>query len=258
MVMGEMIEKFRKTSIEKIRRTSIEKIRKTSVEQLERLRKTSRSRSRRTSRGESSACIEYRGSFKFLLLGDQGVGKTTMCASYTSVDEEILNMIQENSEDEIFHSCVYLSSPNRKSVKQYDLEIAIANGVYWNGTVNGYKERIAQTQGFMLVYSKENRQSYMKLIEILSDIKKIKRGTDFPVVIVGNKSDLSEIQILQIQESENIVFGDFQHFNVSAKDNNGVQEAFTKLSQMCSQIFDEEPTITETNEEQKENKTEKD
>ena len=238
--MGEMIEKFRKTSLEKIRKTSVEK--------LERLRKTSRSRSRRTSRGESCACIEYRGSFKFLLLGDQGVGKTTMCAKYTSVDEEILNMIQENSTNEIFNSCAYLNMPNRKSVKQYDLEIAVANGVYWNGTVNGYKERIAQTQGFMLVYSIENRQSYMKLIELLSDIKKIKRGSDFPVVIVGNKSDLNDNKILQIQDSENIVFGDFQHLNVSAKDNLGIQEAFNKLSVMCSQTFDEENTIEESEE----------
>ena len=35
-------------------------------------------------------------------------------------------------------------------------------------------------------------------------------------------------------------------------------QCFTKLSQMCSQAFDEEQTITEINEENKENKPEKD
>jgi len=96
MVVGEMIEKFRKTSIEKIRKTSIDK--------LEKLRKTSRGRSnRRTSRDSSCMCIEYRGSFKLLLLGDQGVGKTSICAKYTAFDEELLKTLHENGQrDETF------------------------------------------------------------------------------------------------------------------------------------------------------------
>ena len=190
-----------------------------------------------------------------MVLGDQGVGKSSICAKYTSVDEEILQAFDEESGenkqplDELFTSCIYLSSVNRK-VKQYDLEIAIPNGVYWNGTVNGYKERISQTNGFMLVYSKENRQSYMRLIELLSDIRKIKKMVDLPIVIVGNKSDLNDIKTLQVKDCEHIVLGEYPHFDVSALQNEGIQEAFKQLSQNCSHVFDEdEATIEETGEE---------
>jgi len=241
MVVGEMIEKFRKTSIEKIRKTSIDK--------LEKLRKTSRGRSnRRTSRDSSCMCIEYRGSFKLLLLGDQGVGKTSICAKYTAFDEELLKTLHENGQrDETFSSCIYLSSGNKKA-RQYDLDIAIANGLYWKGTVNGYKEKIQESNGFLLVYSKENRQSYMKLIEILSDIRKIKKMIDIPVVIVGNKSDLNEIKTLQVKDCEHIVLGEYPHFDVSAVENIGIQEAFKCLSQMCAQMYDQ-PVIDEEKEE---------
>ena len=202
---------------------------------IDKIRKTSRGRSRgRSSRGDSSCmCIEYHGAFKLLLLGDHGVGKTTICSTYTSQEET------KSSNDEIFNTCVYISGGGQKhdKAKQYDLEISVPNGVYWDGTVEGYKNKILESDGFMLVYSKENRQSYMKLVELLSDIRKLKK-CDVPVVILGNKCDLNQIKTLQVQDSEHVVLGKFPHFDVSAICNDGLQESFKCLSQMCVQVKD--------------------
>lgn len=204
---------------------------------IERIRNTSRSRSRGRSSSNSCMCIEYSGSFKLLVLGDQGVGKTTICSKYTS-QEDTSSTNQDTGE--VFSTCVYISGGGAKGdrAKQYDLEISVANGVYWQGTVDGYKSKIQESQGYILVYSKENRQSYMKLVEILSDIHKLKKSHDLPVIIVGNKCDLNEIKTLQIQDSEHVVLGDLAHFDVSALENNGLQEAFKCLSQMCAQQYD--------------------
>ena len=135
---------------------------------------------------------------------------------------------------EQYSTCVFIGGD--QCIQQYDVEVAIPNRMYWAGSVEGYKRKILESDGFLLVYSKESRQSYMKLIELISDIQKLRKNRTPPMVIMGNKTDLNQ-NTLQAKESERIVFGSVPHFNVSALDNTGIQESFKALVRM----IDEEP-----------------
>ena len=75
----------------------------------------------------------------------------------------------------------------------------------------------------------------MKLIELVADIQKLRKRANPPIVVVGNKNDLEQGNTLGIHDSEQAVLGSFPHFNVSAVENDGLQEAFKCLVQMSSQ-----------------------
>lgn len=203
-----------------------------------------------------------------MVLGNSGVGKTTMCSQYVGVDNNVntttatanaspkmspkrdkrncspiispkrnVHASNQTTKDEQYSSCAFVNGDKADRVKQYDIDMALPKGSYWNGSVDGYKKKILESDGFMLVYSKENRQSYMRLIELVSDIRKLRKCNLPPIVVVGNKSDLNQKSLLQMKDSEYVVLGTFPHFNVCATENadDGVQHAFKRLVQMIAQ-----------------------
>ena len=184
-------------------------------------------------RGSSSpAVIEAHGSQKLVVLGPSQVGKSTICSKYAGVEKKAF---QQKSSNEVYNSCVFINSDVQNRVKQYQVELAIPQGTMWCGSVRGYKQLLLEADGYLLVYSKENRHTYMKLIELVADVQKLRRRTNPPIVVVGNKKDLEHGHTLGIHDSELAVLGSFPHFNVSAVENDGLQEAFKCLVQMSSQ-----------------------
>ena len=184
-------------------------------------------------RGSSGpSTIEPQGSRKLVVLGPSQVGKSSICATYASVEKK---SFQQKSSNEVYNSCVFINSEEKNLIKQYQVELAIPQGTMWCGSVRGYKQLLLEADGFLLVYSKENRHTYMKLIELVADIQKLRKRTNPPIVVVGNKNDLEQGNTLGIHDSEQAVLGSFPHFNVSAVENDGLQEAFKCLVQMASQ-----------------------
>lgn len=222
-----------------------------------------KTRTRSRGRGSSNGCtvIEYHGVLKLMVLGTSGVGKTTFCSQYVGVDANVntpaspklspkrdkrncspiispkRNVHTSHTKEEQYSSCVFINGDKTDRVKQYDIDMALPKGSYWNGSVDGYKKKILESDGFILVYSKDNRQSYMRLIELVSDIRKLRKSNLPPIVIVGNKMDLNRNSILQMKDSEHVVLGKFPHFSISATENtdDGIQQAFKCLVQMIAQ-----------------------
>ena len=143
---------------------------------------------------------------------------------------------QRKSVNEIYHSSVFINEKEKRNrVRQYDVDLAIPQGTTWCGTVRGYKQLLLEADGFLLVHSKDNRQTYMQLIELVSDIQKLRKRKNPPIVVVGNKNDLGRGSTISIHDSEQSVLGAFPHFNVSALEDDGLQKAFKCLVQMASQ-----------------------
>ncbi|KAJ5074313.1 ras-like family 11 member a [Anaeramoeba ignava] len=117
------------------------------------------------------------------VIGNKEVGKTTFttrfcCPSYDpiydppqteasykmscKIDDEILYL-------EIFDSCCYHK---------------------WNREAQ--KVEYEKTQGFILIYSITDRDSFNDLENYLNEIYKYKKVNDFPIIIIGNKNDLED------------------------------------------------------------------
>jgi len=110
-----------------------------------------------------------------------------------------------------------------------------------------------QGQGFLLVFSICNMNSFYELSELREQIVRIKDDDDVPLVIVGNKSDMEEDRAVprarpfQLAQS----WGQKPYYETSARRRVNVDEAFVNL---CRQIMQkdtgrhqlyEQPTLTQ-------------
>nr|POF22205.1 ras-related protein rsr1 [Quercus suber] len=94
--------------------------------------------------------------------------------------------------------------------------------------------------GFLLVFSITSMSSLRDLMELREDIIKMNNGdTHFPMVLVGNKSDLEEdrrvsrSRAFQLSQS----WGDMPYYETSARKDANVSEVFIDV---CRQIIRKE------------------
>ncbi|KAJ5071343.1 ras-like protein rasb [Anaeramoeba ignava] len=89
---------------------------------------------------------------------------------------------------------------------------------------------IKQEEGFMIVYSIDSRESFDSISLFREVICKVQNSEKFPLVIVGNKSDLESQRKVSFQELSDLA-GIFSvpFFEVSAKNKQNLNEAFFKL-----------------------------
>ena len=191
----------------------------------------------RMSRGSSSRPdsmnIFNHGAFKLLVLGSAGVGKTTICRRYVGYD------FHETCqpENEVFDTSIFIGMPGENITRQYDLEIYDTNDHVSKANFQDYTNNLVSADGFILVYSKDSKASFMKLAEIICDIRHFKSST-VPIIMLGNKSDLGRIKY-EVKENDLSILP-FDHFNVSASKNEFIQEAFNSIVQKCAKQKDEE------------------
>ena len=159
-------------------------------------------------------------TLKIMVLGAINVGKTSLIERFTrgQFTCDHLPTIAETYETGIF-----LSFGNE--LKQFDLEIYDFNGKVKDDFPEICTEKILRSDGFMVVYSKDEPDSLAKVVEIVADINKLKEA---PVVMVlENKCDCKKNNSNQIRTRFQIV--NTRHMEVSAKSNIGVDEAIKRL-----------------------------
>lgn len=85
-------------------------------------------------------------------------------------------------------------------------------------------------QGFLCVYSIIQRKSFNELPALRDKILRIKEAKKVPMVLVGNKCDLSDEREVSIEEGQELArnFG-CPFFESSAKNHINVDEAFRDL-----------------------------
>ena len=200
-----------------------------------RLRSLSRSSSGGSTSSRSSMQIYNHGELKILVLGNSGVGKTSICRKYVGLDNEVFKdrEVLDSEWSEGYDTGIFINVNN--STRQYDLEIFDFEDVTRNSPLK-YKKNIERCDGFLLVYSKDNIESFMKIFEMMHDIHNVK-GSGCPLVVVGNKSDKSALSVRDVRLIKEA------HISVSAELNEGIQEAFHLLISQCISCIDKKDRV---------------
>jgi GTPase SAR1 family protein len=91
-------------------------------------------------------------------------------------------------------------------------------------------------QGFLLVFSITSASSLRELVELRDQIVRTKGDPNFPMVLVGNKSDLEEDRVIsrakafQLSQS----WGNIPYYETSARKATNINEVFIDV---CRQII---------------------
>ncbi|XP_022237347.1 ras-related protein Rap-1b-like [Limulus polyphemus] len=158
---------------------------------------------------------------KLVVLGAGGVGKTSLVVQYLegffsstykpTVEDYYRHTIQ--MPDGIFHTVEILDTSGSHHFPAMR-ELSIRSG-----------------RGFVLVFSVDDLQSFHETLHIWELISKL-RGPEVPVILVGNKSDLTTERKVQKEKAQQIakdVMNNCQYIETSAKYNLNVGDLFQEL-----------------------------
>ncbi|KAJ5074309.1 ras gtpase [Anaeramoeba ignava] len=165
------------------------------------------------------------------IIGNGGVGKTsfTIQFCYSQFVEEYDSMIEESFRKQI-------------EIDNEILIIEILDYHYYDEWNNRIKQKIYEkTQGFIVVYSINDKYSFNELENYLNEIYKYKKVNDFPIIIIiGNKNDLEdERQISKEEGNEFAIKHGCPFYETSAKTRYNIEETvFTLLREIRKYPFD--------------------
>lgn len=177
--------------------------------------------------------MSYRG--KVILLGDAGVGKTSLIARY--VDDlfrsEYIQTVGANFLIKEVNLKKIVDKMKRENSKMPS-EISSFALFYWD--IGGQKDKLFVTEyyflqavGAMVAFSIDNRESFNNLDFWISKMKEL--SGDIPFIIIGNKIDLQDKRVVQTEEIEKKAkdYG-VRYFETSAKLKKNIEAAFEDLS----------------------------
>ncbi|UCD01116.1 MAG: GTP-binding protein [Promethearchaeota archaeon] len=168
---------------------------------------------------------EYR--FKFVIIGDHEVGKTSIIRRFVekkytedyraTIGLNVLSHIFELFGNEIGVSLYDLGA--QKFFKRF-------RKVYYSGA-----------QAAFLVFDLTNRESYDNILSWYDELKHFTPEEDIPIVIVGNKTDLTEDRKVFYQEGAKLANNlserekiQISYIETSALNGNNVEDAFNLIS----------------------------
>jgi len=173
--------------------------------------------------------------FKILLIGDSGVGKTSLLLRFSD---------REFQEDQQSTIGVDLKI---KKVKVGDKKVKIT---VWD-TAGQERFRTLTSayyrgaHGIIMVYDVSNKRSFDHLINWIKEIDQYGTNEEAVIILVGNKIDLEDLRMVSKQEG--LLFArkhSTLFIEASAKTNQGVEQAFEELMQKIIEI----PTLCEIKE----------
>lgn len=178
--------------------------------------------------------MSYRG--KVILLGDAGVGKTSLLARYVDgiFSDEYRQTIGANfliKEIELSHIIEKLNlNPQIKE----DIKAKGFNLYFWD--IGGQSDKLFVTEyyflqavGAMVVFNVDKKETFDGLDFWISKMKEL--SGEIPFIIVGNKIDLEDKRVVNTEEikAKADKYG-VKYFETSAKLNESVDAAFEDLS----------------------------
>lgn len=174
-------------------------------------------------------------TYKILLLGDSGVGKTSIIRSLTG-SQFSHNMLTTVGID--FVKVTFDVDGARVRLQIWDTA-----GQERFRSITRFQYRA--TKGLLLVYDITNRQSYETLSYWLNSIEKDidqSNKEPIPIIIVGNKCDLEEARMVTTDEGNQVADKNFlpAFYETSAAQNANVRECFSRLAQEVTEVFNPE------------------
>lgn len=167
--------------------------------------------------------IDY--TFKILLLGNTGVGKTSLLLQYT--ENKFLNSLLGTIGIDF----------RKKTIKFYQKTIQL---YFWDTagqekfrslTKNYYKD----ADGVLLVYDVTSQKSFDDLQFWLQESTNINEKKNIPFVIIGNKTDLKNREVDTYIGEDYAKKNGFKYIETSVKLNKNVEKCFEMI---VSSIFE--------------------
>lgn len=163
---------------------------------------------------------------EILVCGSDAVGKTNLIANI--VFERFLEDGVEI--DDTFQKCIDVDG------KTAYLTIVDTTGSEMIGIRDMNYRRC---HGVLLCYSITSRKSFEAVREIYDNLSRVKDAFEFPLILVGTKSDLEEEREVTFEEGKELAnFMFAMHKETSAKENKNVMECYVDLVKLIQQAED--------------------
>ncbi|KAI7853288.1 ras-like protein 1 [Circinella umbellata] len=157
--------------------------------------------------------------YKLVMVGGGGVGKSALTIQF--IQSQFVDEYDPTIEDSYRKQCVI------------DSETALLDVLDTAGQeeYSAMREQYMRNgEGFLLVYSITSRMSFEEIATFYQQICRVKDRDFFPMVLVGNKSDLEADRQVSSQEGRDLArqFG-CQFLETSAKNRIHVDDAFYQV-----------------------------
>nr|ALQ34338.1 RAS-like GTP binding 2 isoform 2 [Homo sapiens] len=130
------------------------------------------------------------GIFKVMLVGESGVGKSTLAGTFGGLQGDSAHE-PENPED---------TYERRIMVDKEEVTLVVYD-IWEQGDAGGWlRDHCLQTgDAFLIVFSVTDRRSFSKVPETLLRLRAGRPHHDLPVILVGNKSDLARSREVSLE-----------------------------------------------------------
>ena len=161
-------------------------------------------------------------NIKLIVLGDSGVGKSTLVMRYNSPEGEL-----PRGRDSTIGLDFFSKECEDKHLGKYRMDVWDTAGQETHGgLVNTYFDKVS---GVLMVFDLDNPDSFDRIEYWRTLLKDEKLGYEPPIVLIGNKADLLDQSFEQDRDSKYEDYArslNWPYFEVSAKIGTKVQEAF--------------------------------
>lgn len=158
--------------------------------------------------------------FKVVVLGSGGVGKSALTLRY--VTGEFVERYDPTVED------FYRKEIQLNGVPCV-IEILDTAGAEQFASMRDLY--IRNGEGFLVVYSVVNQQSFIDVQYLIDLVRKVKGRGNVPMLLVGNKVDLKEQRVVSSMEGEKLASDSMiQLYETSAKTKDNLEVIFTEVA----------------------------
>ncbi|KAL0478261.1 Ras GTPase [Acrasis kona] len=169
-------------------------------------------------------------NLKLAVVGPENSGKSQIIKRYV---EGTFDVDYDATIEDQYSKCGFFDvqriipsdSPDGRHDVICRLDIADTSG---NIAINMIDEHIANADGFMFVYDRGDLESAVALINLYYRVVDV-RGSDVPIVVVENKSDVGTLLVTLDSTSDPRSHIEKPHIRASAKMRENIDEAFEAL-----------------------------
>jgi small GTP-binding protein len=159
---------------------------------------------------------------KVVLIGDSSVGKTNILSRF--IKNEFNNEVKPTLGVE-FGTKIIVSNGKRIRIQIWDT----AGQEKYQSITNSY---YINSKGVLAVYDITRQSSFNNIDKWIKDVREV-AGKDINIMIVGNKTDISEKREVSIEEATSKARRlDTKYIETSALNNNNIKESFQELVDM--------------------------